>query len=72
MSTYTQIQKERTDMSLTEWMRITGASQHYVSPEVERMDAWDEIIREAKRQQLENRKKLLKEMDDSDIASHKN
>ena len=47
---YIEIQQERTDMSLTEWMRITGASQHYVSPEVERMNAWDEIIREARRQ----------------------
>jgi hypothetical protein len=61
---YIEIQQERTDMSLTEWMRITGASQHYVSPEVERMNAWDEIIREARRQKLE--------MEDADIVSHKN
>jgi hypothetical protein len=56
--------EERTDMTLTEWMRITGASQHYISPEVERMNAWDEIIREARRQKLE--------MEDAEIASHKN
>jgi hypothetical protein len=61
---YIEIQQERTDMSLTEWMRITGASQHYVSPEVERMNAWDEIIREARRQKME--------MEGADIVSHKN
>ena len=61
---YIEIQQERTDMSLTEWMRITGASQHYVSPEVERMNAWDEIIREARRQKMK--------MEGADIVSHKN
>jgi transcription initiation factor TFIID subunit TAF12 len=77
--------EQRTDMTLTEWMAITGASSHYIPPEVERMNAWDEIIKEAKRQQMENRKKLLQELRDMDkkeknfqewmdaeLASHKN
>jgi hypothetical protein len=61
--------EQRTDMTLTEWMAITGASSHYIPPEVERMNAWDEIIKEAKRQQ---RERLMMEMEDAHIASHKN
>lgn len=61
--------EQRTDMTLTQWMALTGASSCYVSPEVAKMNAWDEIIKEAKRQQ---REKLMKEMEDADIASHKN